>query len=414
MIYAHKNYWLYIAPYVYCNRKETRVLLYNTKNGMSIETGDQVILDLLQSLHERENMGAIYCEGKMLAQNSYREFILDFCSKGMGNIIDVVQRPGKPIQMMPILNLQNDIEKLEIISDRDLGEEIMQYLLELNIYLHTVCKKCCQYCDTLFKQDLCCHTDVDKPQKTLNIATVENILSQIQYGVVGKLNLLGGDVFEYPYYKELKALLMDFKGQVHLWNHYANFVNSEKIVPDFIYDIIVPLPIDEYSWDLCLKLLPKDLRVKFHFYVTQNEEYEETVNLIDQNRVTNYSIHPVYKKTNYDFFAQYVYMDKEDIFDTKLPFNRIFAHQKLNTHFFGSLTILADGDIYANVNRLALGNIFNDTLLDITKKEILVNTAWRMIRNDPPCSGCLYQYLCPSPSNYEIIIGKANLCHVKG
>lgn len=42
-----------------------------------------------------------------------------------------------------------------------------------------------------------------------------------------------------------------------------------------------------------------------------------------------------------------------------------------------------------------------------------INTAWRRIREEEPCNLCLYQYLCPSPSNYEAVIGKTNLCHVK-
>lgn len=26
---------------------------------------------------------------------------------------------------------------------------------------------------------------------------------------------------------------------------------------------------------------------------------------------------------------------------------------------------------------------------------------------------CIYQWLCPSPSNYELVIGQPNLCHIK-
>lgn len=392
--------------------KEMAALLYNTKTGIGMEIRHQDILPLLRLLHEKKNLGAIYCEGKTLIRHPYREFILEFCSKGMGEVIDVTQMPEKPVQMMPVLNLQKDIEKLNRINDRDQGEEVMHYLLELNIYLHTVCKQRCRHCANYFRQIHCCRTHIDKPQETLDIGTVENVLSQIQYGVVGKLNLLGGDIFEYPYYNELKTLWMGFKGQVHLWNHYANFVDSETIVSDFIYDVIVPFPLNECSWNRCLTLLSEGFRVKFHFYIVEEEEYEIIEELVNRNRITNYSIYPVYIKTNYDFFRQSVYMDKEDILGSKLPFDRIFAHQKLNTHFFGSLTILADGYIYANVNSMALGNIFNDTLLEITKKEMLDNTAWRKIRNSSPCSDCLYQYICPSPSNYEIAIGKMNLCTI--
>lgn len=413
MISVDKNYWLYIAPHVYCNIKKTRVLLYNTKNGMSIESEDQIVLALLQSLHERKNLGAIYCEGKMLVKNSYKEFILQFCSKEMGNLIDVKQVPEKPIQMMPILNLQNDIDRLKNINDRDPGEEIMQYLHELSIYLHTDCKQCCYYCDDYFKQNLCCYKNEDKQYKILGVEVIESVLSQIQYGVVGKLNLLGGDLFNYPHYNRLTSLLMGFRGQVHLWNHYANFANHKFIIPDFIYNVIVSFPLNEDLWNCCLISLSRQELVKFHFYITQEDEYDQSKWLVEQYNISKYSIHPVYVKTNHVFFEEYIFLDKEDILAPIIPFSQIFAHQKLNTHFFGSLTILANGNIYANVNRDALGNIYNDKLLDIINKELLVNTAWRICRDNPPCSDCLYRYLCPSPSNYEIIIGKSNLCHVK-
>jgi len=96
----------------------------------------------------------------------------------------------------------------------------------------------------------------------------------------------------------------------------------------------------------------------------------------------------------------------------KKRFN-IFAHQKLNTNFFGSLTIISSGDVYANINRPALGNIVNNSILELIKSELIINTAWRKIRDVEPCSNCIYQYLCPSPSNYEIILDKSNLCCIR-
>jgi pseudo-rSAM protein len=135
--------------------------------------------------------------------------------------------------------------------------------------------------------------------------------------------------------------------------------------------------------------------------------------LIEKYTISNYAIHPVYTKNNHVFFEEFIYTNREDIFQTKLSFRQIFAHQKLNTHFFGSLTIMPNGEVHANVNSPVLGNISCDTLLDIVNKEMLMNTAWRKVRDTAPCSDCLYQYLCPSPSQYELTIGKPNLCHIK-
>ena len=65
-----------------------------------------------------------------------------------------------------------------------------------------------------------------------------------------------------------------------------------------------------------------------------------------------------------------------------------------------------------NVNQEALGNI-NDDIRELIYYELVDGKSWHRIRNQAPCIDCIYQWLCPSPSNYEIAIGRPNLCHVK-
>ena len=50
---------------------------------------------------------------------------------------------------------------------------------------------------------------------------------------------------------------------------------------------------------------------------------------------------------------------------------------------------------------------------EIISKEIAEGQSWLRIRNQFPCNACNYQWLCPSPSDYETAIGRPNLCHVK-
>lgn len=85
----------------------------------------------------------------------------------------------------------------------------------------------------------------------------------------------------------------------------------------------------------------------------------------------------------------------------------------MNTHFFGILTIFANGEVHGNVNDMPLGNISDTVLLDLIAEEMKTKLSWRRIRDKQPCCDCLYQYLCPSPSNYEIVMNKQNLCYIK-
>jgi pseudo-rSAM protein len=87
-------------------------------------------------------------------------------------------------------------------------------------------------------------------------------------------------------------------------------------------------------------------------------------------------------------------------------------HQTLNTNDFGKLTILPNGSVYSNVNMEPLGTIEN-TVYSLVYKEITKGQSWFRIRDQAPCYDCVYQWLCPSPSNYELVIGKPDLCHIK-
>lgn len=106
--------------------------------------------------------------------------------------------------------------------------------------------------------------------------------------------------------------------------------------------------------------------------------------------------------------------DKKDILsDNIIPFRRIFSHQKMNGNFFGKLTVLPDGTVYAVLGEKCIGNLHNDTLLKVIYNELSENTAWRCVRDKKPCSDCLLQYLCPSPSAYEKAMDRSNLCLAK-
>jgi len=209
----------------------------------------------------------------------------------------------------------------------------------------------------------------------------------------------------------MTELLMNFENRVHIWVHYANFVNGAPVASGFQYDIPITFPVDEPTWNRCIALF-EDNQAKYHFFITGIKDYEYAEELISRHKLIHYGVHPVYTQKNLDFFEECVYVNREEIFQTKHSFRQIFARQKLNTRFFGSLTIFPDGGVFANVNNPALGNIETNSILDIIDKEMFENTAWRKIRDGAPCDCCLYQYLCPSPSNYELVINKPDLCHI--
>lgn len=180
IIEKDKKYWLYIAPHVYCNIKDTKVLLYNTANGDNMIVTNHDFIDILEALHEKKNLGAMCFEGAKLAQSPYYDFIIEFCEKKMGNICEVSEESKKPVQMMPILNLQRDVNRFQDDMGQEIGKDALQYLLELNIYLNDSCELNCIHCDTYSKQALCCIKNTSKQNNILQISVLKNILLQIK------------------------------------------------------------------------------------------------------------------------------------------------------------------------------------------------------------------------------------------
>lgn len=411
MLNENKEYWLCISEKVYYRIMDTQALLYNTETGEYMRTDNPEIIKLLQLLYKKDDLGTIRCNAKTLANSPYKEFINEFCAKQLGELIELSQTTERPVRLIPILNLQHDIDRVHNDPEYNIGENILKNLLQLNIYLNTKCKRSCALCNTYYRQCLCCMKSAEKQTQELDFTILKKLLYQIQYSAVGKLNLLGGNVFEYPYFREIDSLIKDFKGRIHIWNHLDHFLSEDFLISNFNYDAIVTFPIDKVIFNKRARAW-KDVNFRYHFFISDINEYKESDRLIQEFEIDNYFIHPVFTGENLNFFEENVYTDTEDIFTNPLPFHRIFARQKLNTNFFGQLTVFPDGAIYANVNSPSLGNAGTDTLLDIIKKEMVENTAWRHIRNETPCSDCLYQYLCSSPSNYEIVIKRANLCHI--
>ena len=401
MIETDKKYWLYLYPVVYCRIQEKRAILYNTQSGERIETAHSAVLGLLNSMHEKHNLGAICCTGSVL--NEIYPFIVEFCNKKMGNITDIERMPEKPVQLMPVLNLQRDVEK-----QHELGTEFLQYLLELNIYPDNRCGQSCRHCNAYYRQALCCRSAGSN--ETLDVSVLQNILSQIRFGVVGKINILGGNILLYPDLSALNNIFADFKDRICFYIHYKNY-EKNPVLENFHTKLIVNFPVDNYVFDKTLSEIDKE-KTSIHFIIENEEQYTETEQLIENRNIVKYEIKPFFNGKNMKFFKENVFITEEDIFNKTLSMREIFKNQKLNSNYFGVLHIFQDGSVKANPNTAILGNIKTEKILDLVYKEMLENTAWRKIRNSQPCGACLYQYICPSPSNYETAIGKLNLCHI--
>lgn len=377
------NYWFKIEPYVHISIVNSNVLLYNTFDGSFIESKDIEIVKLLKETLLKENCGVVLLTAERYNLDNIRKFIMELRAKYMGDIIDIELSKSKPVQIMPFTSLVNTQELFKK-QNFPTGKKILEYLSEISIYV--------DYNTNIM--------DLNSFLKSLpNISTV-NII---------------GNLKDVANYKELLLVLDQFPSLKKITCNYSNVISLQpEFVNNFSYSILINYPIDILKWNYSRRLLlNQSIPFECIFEVTSMDNYSQINKFIEEFGIEKHQLKPVYTGDNIDFFKENVFLTKDDILSTPLSISDFFINQSMNIFDFGKIAIMSNGDIYANVNYPILGNIHTHSIYEIISKELEEGRSWLRIRNQAPCNTCLYQWFCPSPSNYEIAIGRPNLCHVK-
>lgn len=377
------NYWLKIEPYVHISIVNSNVLLYNTFDGSFIESKDIEIVKLLKETLLKENCGVVLLTAERYNLDNIRKSIMELRAKYMGDIIDIELSKSKPVQIMPFTSLVNTQELFKK-QNFPTGKKILEYLSEISIYV--------DYNTNIM--------DLNSFLKSLpNISTV-NII---------------GNLKDVANYKELLLVLDQFPSLKKITCNYSNVISLQpEFVNNFSYSILINYPIDISKWNYSRRLLlNQSIPFECIFEVTSMDNYSQINKFIEEFGIEKHQLKPVYTGDNIDFFKENVFLTKDDILSTPLSISDFFINQSMNIFDFGKIAIMSNGDIYANVNYPILGNIHTHSIYEIISKELEEGRSWLRIRNQAPCNTCLYQWFCPSPSNYEIAIGRPNLCHVK-
>lgn len=132
---------------------------------------------------------------------------------------------------------------------------------------------------------------------------------------------------------------------------------------------------------------------------------QKTEALLDRFCPGSHAFIPVWN-CNPLFLAENVLLSEEEILSSNRSKRKIHLHQLLNINYWGQLTVMPDGQVYSDVNKSPLGSL-DDSPVEIIANELTQNHAWRRIRELGKCAGCLYQWLCPSPSAFEQLSGMA-------
>jgi len=376
------DYWFSIEPYVFVGLTNKFVLLYNTLDGVTIESDKSEVIDLLRETLQEDNCGVVLLTNERYKQKDVTDFINELREKFMGDIIEIDLSKGKPVQLLPYFNFPN---KLEIYKKHNFFpfKNVLKNISEIAIYLDTI-------------------TNV-----TELISFLQSIQESLTFKIIGDIGVVKNYKKLLSYFEQItspKIVICSYKDVIALQPAFEN---------NFSYKISVLFPIDEQRWNHSRKLLQNQtLSVEYVFDVSSDEDCLQAEQLIDQYQIEKYRLNPLYTGKNISFFEQNVFLNKEDILTTSMSIKDFFINQAINIYDFGKINIMPNGDAYANLNQPVLGNIYTESIYELVSKEIKEGTSWFRIRNQSPCNNCVYQWLCPPPSNFEIEIGRPNLCHV--
>jgi pseudo-rSAM protein len=416
-----KSYWFYMEPYVHIAVKQGNALVYNTLNGKTIEEENPVIVNLIKKIDSKKNLSVIKLSEAELAEPVISNFVKRIREHFSGDLIDTSCSKGKPIQMLPRVKIQKDVEEAKPGGESAVGEGILDNLTELTLYISNRCGLNCPFCKNAFKQFLTCtKNNTNKPQE-LKLEDIIKFLNESQGSPIHRLNIVGGDIFSYSKFGELCRFLNDYKKFKTYHNHYLNLQNREselKLINNQFssFVVYVDFPIEEDKLKSAAGMFERlGIDREYVFVIQEEEEIEPVQAICNRLKITNFAFKPYYNGENFNFFKDNVFMEKQALFQLKPDAKQIFSRIKTNPLNFGRITVLSNGAVYANMNEKKIGEFEKDSIYDITLRELFDGKSWRKTRDKvKPCKSCVYCFLCPPLTNYEYALKQNNLCHIRG
>lgn len=409
-----KEYWLYLEPYAFIWSNEKYILLYNTlsKKGC-LSNNSKSTQRLVSELEDQNNLYSVSISDDKLRESEIIDFInfirFSFC----GDLIDKSIYANKPLIIYPLLNINDDVYgDIDTASNNEiLGQKIVNNLTDISVYLGGACSNNCKYCDSKYKQIGWCN----QSESMLDFDKLCAFISTIQCAPAFDLKFYGGNLFGYLYWDKLLDELQKYSYNNVFYIDYRFLINQKNKMHQLIkleYRLTVLIG-DLHDRQILIDII-EDFgdAIKYVFSVESEDDFSLVSEFISNCGLKNTQILPYYNNCNLDFFETYIYQSEDDILLTDWSKKDICAHKVINANYFGKIVLYSDGNIYANMIGSPIGKI-RDSVKDLIYSEIRYGSYWRKTRDEiEPCKDCLYKYLCPSPSNYELVVGKFNLCHV--
>lgn len=414
---------LYIEPYVHVNIKKQNILLYNTLNGEQlVYRNRRDIAKLLERMISNKNLNAVIEKKDILEEEGMATFLKKSRSMRLINWYDYFKADKnhkKPVSIPPILNLHRDRKKMILDPERNLGEDIKQYLHKINIYINTY--KRSDHNHSVFnggyKQFL--HPYSSEKYIELKVDKIQKLLEQVKEPGAFSITVLGGNIFEYDELEALTGYLDTLPVEKELGAFYRD-INSDRLksiewekLNKMSLRVFVEPNFRQDEMEMCVELMERfNITPAYQFSVENERDVDRLDEMTGLTGRSKFFVKPFYNGKNYHFFRQNVFIETADLSEPAVKKKDIYARSVMNPNNFGEITVLSNGDIYSNVNEKRIGNI-DQRIHEVLLKELHNGKGWFKVRKHlTPCKGCVYNQICPPISNYEYALSRNNLCGI--
>jgi len=401
------------------------LLLYNTLSGVKLEYFNQPgVIRLARKLLLKKNLRVVELTGKQLNDPSLKPFITDVRTHFIADMEAVSRSTIKPVQLTPVKNIQADVRKIKK-GYAARGKNILTYLSEITFYINNYSSSNrdihATFSTNLFKQFMFPFVESDGSPRELDAGRIGRLLDEIKASDVIMINISGGNIFEHSQFQQIVSLLTDVPivktYHVHLRDAARDLdILGPIILADDRYSLIrlhVTFPLTATDIETIGRLAQTGDNVTFVFAIGSETELEECEETISRLNLVNVILQPYYNRRNMQFFKDNVFISKESILEAAPTQKELLTRMAVNKNYFGKLTVMSSGDVHADLNAPAIGNIKKDSIHQVIYRELYRGKSWRRVRTGVmPCKKCLYNLLCPPLSNYETHLGRADLCNV--
>lgn len=402
------DHWLYIEPYVHIIARKSTVLLYSsvTRKFWQFPESPEIIT-IVRKLIDPENDYVVKIDHNLIENSEVKKFIKDIRKNYLGDLLPVGNEAYKPFNIFPAP-----------IVKKKAPRELKYHLREISFHITDLPDNTTKSITDGFYQlglgGLSCRKGFRLP-----VEKIRHIVQQVTSLKALTLNFSGIPYQDEEYFSLINQIAINYPFQLRV------FATAERAyrftrdqMPRDAQLVVFMIPdkkketLEFLEW--MTKIESDQRNTEVQFIVRNTREVDMALKLLSEHPVKHFLFKPYYNGHNIDFFFDQVFTGIEDIALSRPGQNQVFSRKIMNDNDIGKINILPDGSVFANVNDPELGNVDNDSLAMIVEKEVTSGRSWFRNRTKVlPCSDCIYQFLCPPISNYELTLKRFNLCKIQ-